>query len=257
MAVAFRGNGTALGGGSSSSHPRPSAPPSETQQSSLPSSYYRDPIFAILFLVQLSLVVAVAVGLGPTALASLQKEQSTVRLDDVLWFAGVTLASSLLPSVVCFWILSRYAEMCVQLAFFAAPATSVVVAAIATYTTGSFRPELWYAVAGVSILTAGVYHFMVRRYVPFAASNLRVAMAAITDHSGLVALALVNVVLVSAWLLTWLSAALGVYQWFESKDPVPPRRMPCPDAPHHLCNVEEYDPQPLVATATLLLSLLW
>jgi hypothetical protein len=217
---------------------------------------YRDPFFSILFLGQVALVTATAVYLGPAAWkANLDNININWDAPTLLWYWTIASGAAVAASVACFWIMTRYSHAVVQLAFFAGPASAVLLASISSLYHGfSNSLPLWYSAGGVAAATSVLY-YCAARYIPLAASNLHTALQALRTHSGLLGLAFCSTLFVYMWFVVWSLASLGLYDYYwQSKDHTV-QRVPCRDNPRELCVAPDYEP--LYISAAMLLSLFW
>ena len=243
------------------------------------SQHYRDPLFAVGFLLQLAVVAVVAAVWGyPAVVQQLHKaddssESSSVpeerNMTAVVWMTtlGVSFASALLSSVVCFSLLWKLSHWIVPLAYFCSSTlvTAVcvlVVSSVLGATNANDNLAVSYGLGGVAslgslLLSGAFYYLFVRRYVPFAASTIRTALSAFQAHPGLLGLALLDSFLVALWSALWGVAALGIFHSSKDWKPLPVYSAPCPDDPYRMCQVQDKDYRALAATAFMLLSFFW
>jgi hypothetical protein len=222
--------------------------------------YFRDALFAVLWIVQLFIVVSSAIFLRPSTSDAKKKDDDEGYIETALLSLAlliVPLGAALIAVCMVFLFMSAYSQQVIRMAFFSPTLASIATSVVATYNMGRSALPLWYATTGVAAASAFMY-FWVRRYVPFAASTLRVSLQALRDHKGLIGMALFTSTLVFAWFAVWAVASLGIYQ-YRQRHPRPPqvRWMPCEHDPRKQCSETVTNYEPFYLTAFLLLSLYW
>lgn len=246
--MAFESKGNVLGG-----TPRTAAASQKDEKTS-----YRDPLFAVLWIVQLIVVLSCAVFLGPTTIEKKNDEESYIRIALLsLALLVMSFGAAIIASGLCFLVMSTYSQQVIQMAFFSPTIASITTSMIATYSMGTKALPLWYTTAGMAAVSAFMY-LWVRRYIPFAASTLSTALQALRDHKGLISMAMLTSVLVSAWFVVWAMASLGIFQYRQRHpNPSQVRRFPCEHDARKECTETVNSYESLYMTAFLLISLYW
>ena len=248
--MSFESKGTPLGG-----MPRTSEVSQKGEKTS-----YRDPLFAVLWIVQLIVVLSSAVFLSPSTTHDAKKTDEESYIETALLALAlliVPLGAALVAVCLVFLFMSAFSQQVIQMAFFSPTIASIATSTIATYSMGTRALPLWYSTAGVAAVSAFMY-FWVRRYVPFAASTLRVSLQALRDHKGLISMAMFTSTVVVAWFAVWAVASLGIAQYLQ-RHPRPPqvRQFPCEHDPRQQCSETVTNYEPFYLTVFLLTSLYW
>lgn len=228
----------------------------ESQKDEMTS--YRDPLFAVLWIVQLIVIFSCAICLGPATMEKRNDEESLIGAALLLLaLLLVSFGASILASCLCFLAMSAYPQQVIRMAFFSPTIASIATSTIATYSMGTGALPLWYSTAGMAVVSA-VSYFWVRRYIPFAASTLSTSLQALHDHKGLISMAILTSILVTAWFAVWVMASLGILQ-YRQRHPRPPqvRQVPCEHDPRQVCKESFTNYEPFYVTAFLLISLYW
>lgn len=110
----------------------------------------------------------------------------------------------------------------VHLSFFAAPVIVLLLAvpeALNEQARENGMHVFFASLAAFFGLLSACCYLWFRRYMPFAAANLRAAMSAIRANQGLLIVSLANGPLSVIWLLVWMLAFLGVFHYVHVNEP--------------------------------------
>ena len=129
-----------------------------------------------------------------------------------LMFAGVVAVSAVVLSLLSLVVMYRKPLESVKAAFIASPAMFIFFGLIMLATAGDdgvqgFFGTLWIFFAIMTICFAYVYW----KYLPFAASNLKTALTAIQQHTGVFLVAFGVVLIGGAFSAVWIVALVGVF----------------------------------------------
>lgn len=201
---------------------------------------YRDHYFAIAYVVQLSLVILTAVILAPSAFSSkdssnrlmLESSSPESTTDQAFvakffaWLVGMCLSTVGIVAAALL-LMVRFSHQMVHLSFFLVPAlffSTSVVSVLDSESRENGLPAVYAIISGVLACLSAVFYLCLRRFVPFAAANLKTALSALGAHGGLMLLSLANGVISFVWITTWVAAFLGIDAYTRRHYP----QEPCP-----------------------------
>ena len=197
---------------------------------------YRDRAFAVAFGVQVVAIIVTAVVLSGVndGFNNKDDDASTEDNDDAnssssswtplwIWFVTSCLCAVGVTALGLF-ILMRYSSHMIHISFFAAP---LFLLAIAVWTAldpqlrgeDDGLPFFYLAMAAFLGCLSTCYYLCFKRYMPFAAANLRTALTAIRAHKGLVLVSLANGAVSFVWMVVWWTALLGVFRYVGTHNP--------------------------------------
>ncbi|GAX27138.1 hypothetical protein FisN_13Lh314 [Fistulifera solaris] len=212
---------------------------------------YRDVLFAILFYVQVVLMLGTAVWsfhylwkqdepdtmaptFAPTAAPIPQRmeEQAEWMFPSdkeerqiVAWTLGflfLSLACAMVSVALVLVALQHYSHTAVQISFGIAPISSVLVAILMTFVNPHACAPFWITAVLVALLSA-IHYFVVRQYIPFTAANLQIGLQAIDATKSLfVYAALLQVMTMVYWIVA-ATALSGIVVYYHNQD------VPCGD----------------------------
>ena len=241
---------------------------------------FRDWYFSVLFFIQVAAVAGTAMAFGPALFSSTESSDETTddqfnngggnenssssnsfSGSDVLFFLVGTFMASTLVTMSAFRVMIRHPLTVIKISFFVAPVSFAVVALLILMASkpteedengdvhGSIVGFWWMMAVGFSLISLCFYNCY-KRFMPFAAVNLKVALTAVRANIGLFFLSIGALFTIYAWSFMWMIAFAGVVYHDQQKPQVP-----CSDA-----NGEDSmcDQQPsTVAVVFLLLCLYW
>lgn len=222
---------------------------------------YRDVVFAILFYIQVLLMLVTAVWsaiylwkqdddqppetIAPTAapipngtediewiLPSDKEERQLIGW--ALGFVTMSFACAIVSAALFLAALQRYSHTAVQISFGTAPISSALVAILMTIVNPRSCAPFWIATVLVSLLAA-LHFYFVRRYIPFTAANLKTGLEAIHATKSLfVYAALLQVITVVYWIVA-VTALSGWVVFYHNQE------VPCgpdgdDDSPDGVCH---------------------
>lgn len=195
---------------------------------------YQDIWFARAFYGQLVGVVATAVVYAPSAFdasasdndAAEDATSSSNNNDDTtsVWFLVTLLAilfvAAMLTTLSLFQIMTKYAHKVVTWSFFAAPVLLLAWAVI----LGAVGGEAGMALAGsltmmalfFALISACVYRYY-KSKIPFAASTLQTALAALAVNKGLLMLSMGSLLVAFLWSGLWVTTMVGIVAAADAK----------------------------------------
>jgi hypothetical protein len=183
-------------------------------QSQVPE--FRDAAFAVGFLSHMILVLFLAVfwGLGSLRQGNIEEgddistplDTSYVRGTGLLGLAFFSSLFSAGLSAASLEFMTRYGENLIQMSIFSSCGVMGLVVLVMFSKGVSVLAWLWL----FTLMLTVVYAYSVWHRIPFAASNLRTAIAAIQSNYGVCLLGYVIAFCGNLWVLIWSLALLGV-----------------------------------------------
>jgi len=192
----------------------------------------RDALFAILFFAQVALMIVIGVTYGPEAIRDnsgevvSKEEQEGEGAEGVEEGLHVTYRNVFLVACMCgafaaalsalaLVVMTLIARRLVQVALVLS-----IGMAFAWGTIGiGLSPKTFVPVTGIIALALTVgYTFVVWDRIPFAAANLRTALAGIRSNLGAVAVAFLFQALALGWSIYYTFAVIGLYDAIENGD---------------------------------------
>lgn len=202
---------------------------------------YRDVPFAILFWVHVIGIAGTAMLYGSaflnhtgvtaqdttTTSTNTYSDYNTAEQDDddatdlsglsVLFYATVMFVLAAMCTTGALRLMMAYPTQVVKVAFFVAPVTFGFVALLMTGVANTessdsgdvFYQYLW-IVAAIGAALSICWYKCLERFIPFAATTLRVALTAIRGHFGLYFLEIGLMLVLYAYTALWLFAFAGV-----------------------------------------------
>ena len=190
---------------------------------------YRDKWFAVVFFLQLLTVTIVAFAVGIPQLEQIGAAPNDfVNGDDhfdnasassssgngsagiaVLMFIGVSALAAIALSGLSLFLMNRFSESCVKVAFVASPVVFVLFGLILLASNDDVQQAfagVWFMIALISVLYAYCYW----SHIPFASANLKTALSAIGAHYGVVSVSFLVTMLGSVFSIVWWVAVGGV-----------------------------------------------
>eukprot|EP00527_Entomoneis_sp_CCMP2396_P008149 CAMPEP_0198137610 /NCGR_PEP_ID=MMETSP1443-20131203/1086_1 /TAXON_ID=186043 /ORGANISM="Entomoneis sp., Strain CCMP2396" /LENGTH=546 /DNA_ID=CAMNT_0043799103 /DNA_START=33 /DNA_END=1673 /DNA_ORIENTATION=+ len=130
-----------------------------------------------------------------------------VHLSGLLLLCFLSSIGALLLGAAAISVMIRFAEKTIQFSmFFAIFCNGLVVVSFALE-----KQWVGFGLSSVFLVWLIVYTQAVWSRVPFAASNLLVALTAVQTNGGLILVSLASTIAVSVWTLIWILALVGVY----------------------------------------------
>mmetsp|Transcript_7212 Transcript_7212/g.16923 ORF Transcript_7212/g.16923 Transcript_7212/m.16923 type:complete len:384 (+) Transcript_7212:95-1246(+) len=167
----------------------------------------KDPIFAVLFYVNVAAIIGIAATMGKDALTSFADGGSIYDYSGFIYASVIISLASLVFAGISLLIVMKFPETVIKISLVFVVVLALVWALIA-FASGSmiggiigllfFGLSVWYAKA-------------VWSRIPFAACNLSCAISAIRANFGVVLFAYLFPILGIFWVIIWLVAFLGLY----------------------------------------------
>jgi hypothetical protein len=180
---------------------------------------YKDPFFALVFIVQALIVIGCALSAGIIALTNEKEDHVQVNADGSESAQKVTDQSLVIISgVVIAVFVAAFLSVCWAKAMIHLAAhlitcmlVSVVVilliCSIAFFISGS---SVGGVVALLACLASAAWAVYVRPRIAFASTNLKIACSSVLQMSSVMTYALVMLVVQTLWCVIWTMAVLGV-----------------------------------------------
>ncbi|KAL7568827.1 hypothetical protein ACA910_007240 [Epithemia clementina (nom. ined.)] len=151
--------------------------------------------------------------------------------DFALFLVGTFMAASLL-TMSAFRLMIRYPLTAIKVSFFVAPGSFAFVALLILVVSKPTEDDpngdvhgsivgFWWILAAVVSLFSLCFYYCYKRFMPFAAVNLKVALTAVRANMGLFFLSGGTLVSLWAWSFLWLFAVGGVIYHDKQKPQVP------------------------------------
>lgn len=193
------------------SHAQNSSSPITTYESKQQPNQCRDPIFAVLFYLNLAVIIGVAAVFGrnpfnDAANANNNNEEPQADYTPFMYAAFVTGGVGLVLSCLALQLL-----MCIPGILIKVALLLNVVIAFATAAAAFYYGSLVVAVICVimALLTC-CYTYCIWSRIPFATANLRTGTTAVKANCGVTFLAYIVVVAAFGWTLLWTLSVIGV-----------------------------------------------
>mmetsp|Transcript_8204 Transcript_8204/g.9554 ORF Transcript_8204/g.9554 Transcript_8204/m.9554 type:complete len:543 (+) Transcript_8204:1-1629(+) len=192
--------------------------PSVSQRSSAPPKF-RDLPFAILFLLHLGVVSFIALACGTfdglfTDMDVQDTSDPDVTTQTRDWVTGVmymVVPAIIVSFLVCHFITGtfvlKYPTQAVTVSLYSSIWSNVAFMFIICFTFPSFWLVL---LTSICTLWSIWFVFAVRRFIPFAAAILKLAVAGITVNWGMYMVSLVTAAISCAWYILWVYVANGI-----------------------------------------------
>eukprot|EP00474_Spongospora_subterranea_P008991 CRZ09449.1 hypothetical protein [Spongospora subterranea] len=169
---------------------------------------YRDPAFAVVFILQLIGVISVAIIFAPGLYnnANPNHHRDYEFQWEIVTSVGIGLLSSLVFAALWIKILQRHAD---QIIYLSVMSNIGVQAAIGIYALCVNLPMLsllMFVSAGV----AGIIYYFARNRVKFASVMLELSVAALNHNPAVIWLTLLGQVLAICWLCVWSTAVVAL-----------------------------------------------
>lgn len=169
------------------------------QERQNPSKQYKDVAWALVFVAQLLLVIMMCLYLIGTTNQGGGNARGGGTYGGVFFVVGVTGFLSIALSCASLSFMMKNAEMLVQSALIFSVATSFFMGVV-----GFFTGNLLMGVIGLAAGVVGCcYAYFVWGRIPFAAANLKTALAAVKCNLGLFVLALGMSAIGMGWSVLW------------------------------------------------------
>jgi hypothetical protein len=238
---------------------------------------YRDILFAVLFYVQVVFMLGTAVWsfhylwkqdepdtmaptFAPTAapipnITLMEEEAEWMFPSDkeerqiVAWTLGflfLSLACAMVSVALFLVAMQHYSHTAVQISFVTAPISSFLVAILMTFVNSHSCAPFWITALLVALLSM-IHYYVVRRYIPFTAANLKIGLQAIDATKSLfVYAALLQVMTMLYWIVA-VTALSGIVVYYHNQE------VPCGDDTAELC----HNSIPIWMTVLWLLAVYW
>jgi hypothetical protein len=173
-------------------------------------SFYRDVVFALLFVLQLGLVVGVAIFWGFPALRYGPPHDTNTEDVEFLGILYICLLSGLAAagiSAASLAIMTRYAHLLVQFSVIFSIFSSLVMMVVFGFRNNDGAA----VVAFLFFCLSAFYAWAIMHRIPFAASNLVTALTAVRANLGVAIVAYGMVMAAVLWSIIWMTSLIGVY----------------------------------------------
>lgn len=209
--------------------PAPSFAPDVTplKPEAPPAAACRDLPWAVLFLVNVAVVLALVALYGKDAIAddastktstssSSDRFLSSKDTRNTLVLAGVLAVVALVLAQASVSLIVRYARCMIYTSLWFSFASSVAMVVLAF----SIHNYVLGAIGIIVALFTLCYVYAVRSRIPFAVANLHVAAAAVSKHWSTYLVSLLLTLVQIAWVILWSLAFLGVFNKLRSNTDV-------------------------------------
>lgn len=185
-------------------------------------SKYRDPVFAILFVVHVLGMGVVAAMYATEAfefMANAVPDPNTPGGDDVAFDgkgALICLAASAVVALVfaAVWlkVIKTYADVIIKISLVMCVAWMVVGAGLSFYAGSMFGGIIFLVFAGLNAL----YYCMVKDRIPFTQAIIRAASQSIQDNGGTVCVTYLMAFVQIVWVVFWSFTVFAIYVHFTN-----------------------------------------
>ena len=173
-------------------------------------SQYRDVVFAVLFILQLLVVIGFAIFWGFPALRYGPPEDNNtedVEFSGILIISLLSGLAAFLTSAVALSVMIHYAHLLVPFSTLFSIFSSLMMVIVF-----GFQDQDGAAfVAFLFFCLSSFWAWAVWSRIPFATSNLVCALTAIRANLGVALVAYVVVIAAVVWTMIWMTSFLGVY----------------------------------------------
>ena len=168
----------------------------------------KDFLFAVLFYIHFIIVFSVAVGYGMPAAADYNDEGSEdedVDYEGLLAYGSLIGSLALVGGGVGLYVLTKCGGFLIKIALYFSTAVFLLV----TISVGAAGEWAVFPVFLVAFLSVLCFTLSVRKRIPFATANLRVATTAIMSNRGALGLAYLFGFVTVVWTVIWIVALIG------------------------------------------------
>lgn len=166
---------------------------------------YRDPVWAVAFIVHLVVMIAIIVINMTSSLAYDNGHASNLASSytGMLWLAFVSAVVAVAVASFSLGFMMKHATVLVKISLYFSVAMSGFIGIL-----GLLSGQVYMAVMGLIMFAVGIcYAWVVWSRIPFAAANLSTALTAVRANMGLALIAYLSCFLAIGWSMLWL---LGV-----------------------------------------------
>ena len=180
----------------------------------------RDPVFAVLFYINVAIIIGVAMALGPNAVSqtvqnvnsstSATTTTTTTTSSDVGAIVYSVLATGFVAiglSASMLWVMMRIPTMLIKISLWFVTILSGIWFLLALLSGSVFGVVFGLVFFAVSLC----YARAVWSRIPFASANLLTATTAVKSNCGVTVQAYLFVVLAFVWSMVWIVAVVGVF----------------------------------------------
>ncbi len=191
----------------------------------------RDVLFAIVYMLQLVIVICLGLRFGPgafglyvdvnqdrtsTALYTIQQAPGIhfayVDVLMIIWLSGIV---AIVVSAMAFMFMAVFAKQWIPMALRMATTLSIVVTLFGLIQT----PQNFVPVLGlVAIAITIAYAFMVWDEIPFVSANLNTALVACRSASGIINIAIAMQLFALVWIIIYFLTGIGLYNHFQEHE---------------------------------------
>lgn len=186
------------------------APEMEPNQSAAKTGC-KDPIFAVLFYINVFAIIAVAATYGKDAFA----DTSTYDYTGFVYAAVVISCFSLVLAGISLLVVMKFPETMIKLSLIFV----VILAGISMIMAFAFGSIVGGVMGALFFALSVWYAKSVWHRIPFAAVNMTTAIAAIRANFGVTLFAYLFPILGVFWVILWVIAFTGVMETTYSEDP--------------------------------------
>jgi len=181
-------------------------------------SSYRDPIFAVLFVLHIFGMAAVAIGYGKEALNYLNRTQDgykggKIQGEGVFACVGAAAVVSMVFAAVWLKVIAIYADVIIKISMIMSVAFTLVGAATFFYAGSVVLGVIFVVLAAFQVL----YYYMIRPRIPFTQAVIKAASQSIQDNSGTVFVTYFMAIVQLVWVLIWTFTVFAIYVHFDNQ----------------------------------------
>jgi hypothetical protein len=183
----------------------------------------RDPLFAVLFYVNLAVIIGIAAIFGSNPFNEAKEDNQDADADEevdidykpFLFNALLSGGGALALSLFALQLLLCIPEILIKVALITNIILTLLTAAAAFY----YGQMVMAIICGILFLLTCCYTYCIWSRIPFATANLKTGCTAVKANCGVTILAYAVVVFAFAWTLLWTVSILGIqdslYECYE------------------------------------------
>lgn len=189
------------------------------QRKPTPVNKYQDVWALVLFLINVGVVCWLSFDYGADAMGGDTSVESSKSTNRLILLCVILAGVGGLISGIALWAMMHYASFIILSTIWAGVIFNII-AAIMFAVAG----VIWAAILFIIVAMLNYcWLYLVRSRIPFASANLKVGCSAVSDHVGVVGIAVVFVTVQLAWCFLWTLAMVGLDHefgdnWAQDRD---------------------------------------
>lgn len=182
---------------------------------------FRDVLFAIVYILQLLVIICLGLSFGPDAFG-LGEEEDAFSIQEqagihfayvdvlmIIFFSGIL---SIVFSAFAFMFMAVFAKQWIKMALRLAATLSIVLTLVGLIQAAqNFVPVLGLFATALTI----AYAFMVWDEIPFVSANLYTALVACRSAFAIIGIAIVTQICALVWIAIYFLTSIGLYNHFQ------------------------------------------